>query len=601
MYESGLVSGLDTASIISKLMTLAREPETQLQNKEDNDTAKTAVISTLMSKLSTLNTVVKQFGDSSLPFFSQSAATTTNSSVVSGVVTGSQPTQGNYSMVVSQVATAAIVNSGKLYTGSNVTAQGASFASSAGINATAATVDPNAALSTQSANLGTAADASGSITINGTAIAWDNTMSLNTILGNINNAGVGVTASYDATNQKISLTSNSTGSSVSEVVAQTSGNLLGVFNLTAGTATGTDAAYTATNVALNSSSVNLDRAVTSGTFTLNGVVFNVDASTDTLGTVLSRINNSSAGVTATFDYSTEKITVLQKSMGSDQKITLGAAGDSSNILYALKLSATNPPVGGAADIISGSDTKISINGGTEQSFGSTAITSLIPGVTVNVQGTGSAQLSVSGDIDTMVTSIKSFVTDYNDVMDYINTKITEDAVDSPTTAAERIQGSFKSDANFLEAKDRLTSIISSMVPGLSTSMNQMAQIGITTSSDDFGTTGKLVLTESTLRSALTNNSAGVQAMFNTASTGVIAQMGTALNSLTDSTNGAFSIESNMYTAEASDYKDRIAEIEDTMVAKEAALRLQYANLESTVNNYNSIGTELTKFSSGTSS
>ncbi|NTV52581.1 MAG: hypothetical protein HGA76_06175, partial [Candidatus Firestonebacteria bacterium] len=131
MYEAGLVTGLDTSSIITKLMTLAREPETQLQNKSDDDSAKSTIISNLLSKLSTLDTVVKQFGDSSLPFFSQSKATSTNSGVVQGVVTGSQPTQGTYQINITQVATAAILNSGKLYTGADITAQAAKFTSSA--------------------------------------------------------------------------------------------------------------------------------------------------------------------------------------------------------------------------------------------------------------------------------------------------------------------------------------------------------------------------------------------------------------------------------------------------------------------------------------
>jgi flagellar hook-associated protein 2 len=600
MYEAGLVTGLDSSSIISKLMSLARLPEAALQNKSDDDTAKSTVISNLLSKLSTLSTVVKKFGDASLPFFSQSASTSTNHSVVQGVVTGSQPTQGTYSLNITQIATAAIANSGKLYTGSDLTAQAAKIVSTAGVNASGQTMDAAQSLASQAAALGTAADASGTITVNGTVIAWDSSQSINTILGNINNANTGVTASWDGGLQTIALTSDAQGSASQVTLAQTAGNLLSVFNLTAGTAAGSDAAPTNAGVPLNSASVHLDRAVTSGTFTLNGVVFSVNAATDTLNNVLARINNSSAGVTATFNASTESITLIQKNTGSGNRIVLGAAGDTSNLLYALQLSNTNPPTGGAPDTVSGTDTLLSLNGGVVQAFSGTQITSLIPGVTVNAEGLGSAQLTVGADVETMVSTIQSFVSDYNDVMEFINTKISEDAFDSPTTADERIQGTFRSNANFLETKDRLTALVSSVVGSLPSSLNQLAQVGITTSAEENGTTGKLVLSESKLRSALASNPGGVDAMFNTSGTGIMSQIKTAITSLTDSSTGAFTVEKNMYAAETKNYAQQIADIEEGMVQKEAALRRQYAALETMVSQFNAIGKQLTALSSTSS-
>ncbi|NTV53677.1 MAG: flagellar filament capping protein FliD, partial [Candidatus Firestonebacteria bacterium] len=473
--------------------------------------------------------------------------------------------------------------------------------SSAGINAAGQTVDPTQSLAGQSANLGTTAAAAGTITINGTAVNWDNSQSINTILGNINNANLGVTAGWDAVNEKITLASDTQGASSQITLAQTGGNLLGVFNLTAGTAAGSDASPTNAGVALNSAAAHLDRAVTSGTFTLNGVVFNVDAATDSLNTVLARINNSSAGVTATFNVATESITLIQKNTGSANQIVLGAAGDTSNLLYALQLSPNNPPVGGAADTVSGSDTKLSLNGGAVQSFSGTQITALIPGVTVQVEGLGTAQLAVGANVDTMVGTINKFVTDYNDVMDFINTKITEEAFDSPATAAERIQGTFRSNSNFLETKSRLTALVGSVVSGLPASMSQLAQVGITTSADQNGTTGKLVLSESKLRSALAADPAAVDAMFNTPTNGIMSQIHTAINSLTDSSTGAFTVEKKMYAAEMKDITEQIANIEDSMVAKEAALRKQYALMESMVSEFNSLGKQLTALANSTKS
>jgi flagellar hook-associated protein 2 len=346
--------------------------------------------------------------------------------------------------------------------------------------------------------------------------------------------------------------------------------------------------------------------VTSGTFTLNGVVFNVDASKDTLDDVLNRINNSSAGVTATFNPATEGITLIQKNTGSANKIVLGASGDTSNLLYALQLSNNNPPQGGQADTISGTDTKLSFNGGAVQSFGSNQITSLIPGVTVSAEGLGTAQLTIGADVNSMVSTIQNFVTDYNDLMDFITSKITEssgDTTDSSgnTIAASdstdptvRIQGTFNGDENFSETKDKLTSIVSSVVSGLSSTMNQLAQIGITTSSDNDGETGDLVLNVSQLTTALTNNSAGVAALFNTSGTGIMSQIHNEITALSDSATGAFTTEQNMFNTENADLDQQVSDMENTMVQKEAAYRQEFADLEQLASSYTSIGNNISK-------
>jgi hypothetical protein len=74
--------------------------------------------------------------------------------------------------------------------------------------------------------------------------------------------------------------------------------------------------------------------VTSGSFQVNGTTIDVQAD-DTLNSVLDKINQSDAGVTATFDAATEKVLLTQDTPGSTQDIIL--SNDTSGFLAAAKL------------------------------------------------------------------------------------------------------------------------------------------------------------------------------------------------------------------------------------------------------------------------
>ena len=78
-------------------------------------------------------------------------------------------------------------------------------------------------------------------------------------------------------------------------------------------------------------------SVTDGSFLINGVDIAVQAD-DTINTVLDRISQSDAGVTATFDTAAEKVLLTQKTVGSAQDIVLG--NDTSGFLAAVKLENT---------------------------------------------------------------------------------------------------------------------------------------------------------------------------------------------------------------------------------------------------------------------
>jgi hypothetical protein len=77
-------------------------------------------------------------------------------------------------------------------------------------------------------------------------------------------------------------------------------------------------------------------SVTSGSFQINGVTIDV-MDDDTINTVLDQINQSNAGVTATFDSDAEQVVLTQTTVGPTQDIVL--QNDTSGFLAAVKLDA----------------------------------------------------------------------------------------------------------------------------------------------------------------------------------------------------------------------------------------------------------------------
>ena len=234
---------------------------------------------------------------------------------------------------------------------------------------------------------------SGSFSVNGVTIAVNkDTDSLSSIIGKVNGSGAGVTASYDAANDKLVFTPTTGSLALSD---DTSG-----FLAAAKVATGTtlttdhvnpDAAFNATG--LNRPFFDPGTTVTAGTFTINGVAINV-AANDSINSVLAKITGSAAGVTASYDSTTELVT-LTSNVGNNP-ITIGAA-DTSGFLAAVKLDGAAPT----------SVSTVSYSSLTE-TLGTMAEYSNVVAGTVTVNGQSIA-------VDPATTTLRDFITSLNDL------------------------------------------------------------------------------------------------------------------------------------------------------------------------------------------
>jgi len=99
---SGLATGLNTASIISQLMQLARQPEVQLQSQQSADQSKINEFNKIESALTNLQNVVKGFNTPET--FSSLQATPANSNVLTATASGTA-SAGTHTVEVTSLAT----------------------------------------------------------------------------------------------------------------------------------------------------------------------------------------------------------------------------------------------------------------------------------------------------------------------------------------------------------------------------------------------------------------------------------------------------------------------------------------------------------------
>jgi flagellar hook-associated protein 2 len=244
-------------------------------------------------------------------------------------------------------------------------------------------------------------------------------------------------------------------------------------------------------------------------------VINYNANTDTLSTLLSRINNSNAGVTVSYDSANNRFNVTNNNTGD---VGMGLSDTSGNLLAAMGLTSAS---GGS--FVHGKNAQFTINNGPPLTSLSNTLDSSVTGISgfsVTVNSETAETLQIQSNTASMQTAIQSMITAYNQVQTDIttDTKITSSG---GTTTASVLSGNNEVTdwASNLQsmAFDSVTGVIGSIQ-----SLNDMG-IGFT------DTTGQLSITDSTkLANALTNTPQDVQNFFLTGSTGFVSRMYTGL-------------------------------------------------------------------------
>jgi hypothetical protein len=178
----------------------------------------------------------------------------------------------------------------------------------------------------------------GSFTVNGTAVAVNANDSINAVLARINSTVSGVTASF--ANDRIAIVNNAGSNPV--VLGNDTSGFLAATKLAAAVTTRGNVRDDQQVLAKTTQFA----GVTTGSFSINGTSIAVNKDTDTLSTIVSRINASAAGVTASYDSAQDKV-LLTTNANSEDLITV--SGDTSGFATAIRLSTANTVRGNIRD------------------------------------------------------------------------------------------------------------------------------------------------------------------------------------------------------------------------------------------------------------
>ncbi|HWY30368.1 MAG TPA: flagellar filament capping protein FliD, partial [Candidatus Acidoferrum sp.] len=394
---TGLASGMNWSTVISELAQAERSPETTWQREISALNRQKSAYTTLNGDFATLQTDIQTLQDASV--YTGTSVQSSNSAIATASG-GSAATLGNYTFNITQLATAARING------------------TAGVSQV---LSPGGNIGTTT--IGTAGFASqvtaGTFSVNGAQVTIAATDSLQQVFNNIasatNNA---VTASYNSTTDKITLSSSGGGPVVLGSAADTS-NFLQVaqlYNNGTNTVTSTSA-LGHVQLGVTMSGAGLKTAITDGgggkgQFTINGVAITYDASNDSVQNVLDKINSSTAGVTASYNSLNDQFTLTNNTTGN---VGISLQDVTGNFLQATGLS--------SGALQSGANLLYTLNGGSQQLVSQSntisQTSSSIAGLSVTALQTGSVNVAVSSDASSLTTAIQQFVTDYNSLQSTI--------------------------------------------------------------------------------------------------------------------------------------------------------------------------------------
>jgi len=493
---SGLASGFDWKSLVSQLMDVERAPETQLRTEQSTLQERNNALGSISTELGVLQNRVNVLKDPTL-FDSRLATSSSTTAATASAANGTAI--GNYSFAVDHLATAA------------------NQVGTSDVGAKLSNTNDVSGVALKDAGFATAVTP-GTFTVNGKQVNVVATDSLKDVFDKIHTAtGNDVTASYSTKDDTILLTSQS-GSLVLGSTNDSSNFLeqAKLVNNGGGTVT-SSSKLGAVKMTGALSQANFTTPLTggsSGQFKINGVAINYDTSKDSVANVLSRINDSQAGVVASYDPTNDRFNLTNKSTGD---VGISMEDVSGNFLAASGLS------GGT--LTRGNNLVYTVNGGGKLTSRNNTISdqnSGVTGLSVTALAAGNFTISVGSDTATIKNAITGLVTEYNKAQSMINSQ-TASSTDAQGVVTA---GVLASDTNANEINTKLRDLMTSDTGGVGAILQRLDSLGFSSNGNDDSLSTS---DTSKLDDALTNNLSGLKDLFTNSSSGLAGKLGTYLN------------------------------------------------------------------------
>ncbi|WP_161410089.1 flagellar filament capping protein FliD [Paenibacillus silvestris] len=361
---------------------------------------------------------------------------------------------------------------------------------------------------------------------------------------------------------------------------------------------------------------------------------------DNMGRIVTKINaeSSKTGVKAIYDQISDKFTLVSTQTGAAAKVHIKDLDNTSLLKDKLKIATTldyETTLDAGTGVGYGKDAKVNLNNTGEVSVRTNSFTmndvSIVlladPGATpYTVNG------SVTSDVDTVVSTIKGVFDKYNELIEKVNDKLSEQKYRNyvPLTDSQRKEmsesdielwedkaksGLLRGDVTLSSGLEKMRLYLSDAVSGTgSTQYDSLADIGITTapsSSTAYLEKGKIYIDEQKLRQALTDNPDQVTDLFTKDGTrgsdGKLttfsdAGIGSRLYEIVKNdlvsglTQKTQIVPTKSYlNIQIDEYTKNISAAEYALSDYEQGLYSKYAAMESALNKLNSQGSQLASF------
>jgi len=571
MALSGLASGFDWKSIVDQLIEVSRAPQNRMRTEKTSNASKSSAINDIKGLLGTLKTSISSLATEESLF--KKGVTFKDTSTNWNAAASKDTPAGEYKFNLISEASAS-----KLSGSSNLVAP----------------LDPTKTIAEISVGRTITA---GFFTIKGQRVNVATTDTLQKVIDDIKS----IAGTADLVGDQIQIVS--LGSPLSLGAPNDTSNFLQAMQLSgSGTKTendpsiATDDVYSVTssasslsaprlNVALKDSGlVGISSGVT-GSLEINGESVSYNSDTDTISTILDKINKSNAGVTAIYDISQRVFSLTNKTTGNVGISVID-----------------NGPLGGALGLTTGTttngnDATFSINGGGTLTSRSNILDETahgIKGLSVTANKIGEQTLTVAGDYTAAKDSLNDFISKYNAVQNaiekYTKVTVTGDKVSSAILAGNR---------ELATLSRELRTMLYKAGDGITGSVQRLSDLGINFA----GIEPTISLTKSSLlESKLATAADDIAEYFSTSSGGLIDRLDTLLgNYVSDSGSaaGALKAQLDSITKQNTSLDKQIEDVERRLASQRSLLESSFIAMERAQSGFQQQSAYLSKtFSNG---
>ncbi len=332
-------------------------------------------------------------------------------------------------------------------------------------------------------------------------------------------------------------------------------------------------------------------------FAIAGQTFTI-SDTETLATLRTKINDASANmpedqrVTATI--LNNRLVLQRVKTGADNIILADTTGSPLQALGILN--AQGDP---ANELLSAQNALFTVNGASIERASNSSLTDVLDGVTLNLIGAGTSQLTIAQNTEGIKTAITTFIDSYNAYAEVLESYTTYNTADEENPVAGLLQNDSmaREMASTLRAKatqmsSSLTSDNASYTYGDQTGvMNTLSSVGIWTT----GTENRLALTDEDRFDTLLQQDPdkveqlfrGVQTTSGSRAGGIALSLYTTSKNYSSDLDGWIDVRIENINDEIDDYTERIDKMIAAMETKEAMLWEQFNAMDEAIAEMNS--------------